>query len=728
MSDEVNNNMGDASRFFEHLLYAPVTFNNNTNMQANAGPAYASTHDLHQHAPAQFVNLSPPYAAFDPSLYAPTGAGTAASSISSNPAAMLQLLTALNADHRHYQPLLNLSASSSAAEIDYQQQQLTGGGCPATLNFFQPSSVATNHSTSLHNLQLHAAAAPAPEVADPNHSLQLAQYGPGPYSGVHSNTPEFLNLFINGGGLQQHQVELSRPMGTMFSASTTAHIGSMPLAASSCLQLQPLESQYPLQQQLGSSASSLFQKRAAQRRQHGSAAHQIELGANFNNTGTSSSTSSKARHEHFTSPVPVGHCTRSSSTHLNATKSPSSFSSKQQLSGSSSASAAALSDQPMEADQLQQTGLSESADKGHLAKLHAHNDHKRQSHLLGLRPAASGHGFTLTAELEEGNCAEALFHMHDPELQRMEAVPGGSSLVHDHTADDDELLLMQSDHGGEESNLHLGSASVSEHHTNIDQDSATIPIRGNGRGKVKGPPAKNLMAERRRRKKLNDRLYTLRSVVPKISKMDRASILGDAIDYLKELLQRINDLHNELEASSAPATGPMLSSGFPPPTPTSFTNQAGASSSLTPTSHASMNLAASSASQQLVKLEDCAPASATASTAQLQLQSMCGAAGPAGLDPSQPPKIEVRVREGRALNIHMFCGRRPGLLLATMRALDGLGVDVQQAVISCFNGFALDVFRAEQSPEEEVAAEEIKRVLLHTATPTSTGTTGGPIY
>ncbi|KAL2536721.1 Inducer of CBF expression transcription factor (ICE1) [Forsythia ovata] len=63
------------------------------------------------------------------------------------------------------------------------------------------------------------------------------------------------------------------------------------------------------------------------------------------------------------------------------------------------------------------------------------------------------------------------------------------------------------------------------------------------KGKKKGLPAKNLMAERRRRKKLNDRLYMLRSV------MDRASILGDAIDYLKELLQCINDIHNELEAT-----------------------------------------------------------------------------------------------------------------------------------------------------------------------------------
>ncbi|XP_068502314.1 transcription factor ICE1-like isoform X2 [Phaseolus vulgaris] len=80
-------------------------------------------------------------------------------------------------------------------------------------------------------------------------------------------------------------------------------------------------------------------------------------------------------------------------------------------------------------------------------------------------------------------------------------------------------------------------------------------------------PAKNLMGERRRRKKLNDRLYMLRSIVPKISKMDRASILGDAIDYLRELLQRINDLHNELETSKLDSSLPP-SASFHPVTPT----------------------------------------------------------------------------------------------------------------------------------------------------------------
>ncbi|KAI3417358.1 BHLH domain-containing protein [Psidium guajava] len=60
--------------------------------------------------------------------------------------------------------------------------------------------------------------------------------------------------------------------------------------------------------------------------------------------------------------------------------------------------------------------------------------------------------------------------------------------------------------------------------------------------KLGGQPSKNLMAERRRRKRLNDRLSMLRSIVPKISKMDRTSILGDTIDYMKELLQKINYL------------------------------------------------------------------------------------------------------------------------------------------------------------------------------------------
>ncbi|KAE9467612.1 hypothetical protein C3L33_00480, partial [Rhododendron williamsianum] len=155
---------------------------------------------------------------------------------------------------------------------------------------------------------------------------------------------------------------------------------------------------------------------------------------------------------------------------------------------------------------------------------------------------------------------------------------------------------------------------------------------GDQKGKKKGLPAKNLMAERRRRKKLNDRLYML-----------RASILGDAIEYLKELLQKINDLHNELESN--------------PP-----------GSSLTPTTTSFYPLTPTPPSLPCRIKEELCPSH--------------------WLILGWPQYYE----EGNLRDLHP---RRPGLLLSTMRALDNLGLDIQQAVISCFNGFALDIFRAE---------------------------------
>lgn len=51
--------------------------------------------------------------------------------------------------------------------------------------------------------------------------------------------------------------------------------------------------------------------------------------------------------------------------------------------------------------------------------------------------------------------------------------------------------------------------------------------------------------------------------------------------------------------------------------------------------------------------------------------------------------------EGRGVKIQMCCERKPGLLLSTMRALDNLGIDIHQAVITYCNGFAMDIFRAQ---------------------------------
>ncbi|XP_004244656.1 transcription factor bHLH14-like [Solanum lycopersicum] len=53
-------------------------------------------------------------------------------------------------------------------------------------------------------------------------------------------------------------------------------------------------------------------------------------------------------------------------------------------------------------------------------------------------------------------------------------------------------------------------------------------------------------AERKRREKLNHRFYALRSVVPYVSKMDKASLLGDAVTYINELKAKIKNLESKL--------------------------------------------------------------------------------------------------------------------------------------------------------------------------------------
>ncbi|XP_006653664.2 anthocyanin regulatory R-S protein-like isoform X2 [Oryza brachyantha] len=60
----------------------------------------------------------------------------------------------------------------------------------------------------------------------------------------------------------------------------------------------------------------------------------------------------------------------------------------------------------------------------------------------------------------------------------------------------------------------------------------------------------HVMSERRRREKLNEMFLILKSLVPSVRKVDKASILAETIAYLKELEKRVKELESSREAST----------------------------------------------------------------------------------------------------------------------------------------------------------------------------------
>ncbi|KAK7277578.1 hypothetical protein RJT34_22593 [Clitoria ternatea] len=89
--------------------------------------------------------------------------------------------------------------------------------------------------------------------------------------------------------------------------------------------------------------------------------------------------------------------------------------------------------------------------------------------------------------------------------------------------------------------LDLGNEDSSSTHA----DERKPRKRGRKPANGREEPLNHVEAERQRREKLNQRFYALRAVVPNISKMDKASLLGDAITFITDLQMKIKVLETE---------------------------------------------------------------------------------------------------------------------------------------------------------------------------------------
>ncbi|KAG9457957.1 hypothetical protein H6P81_002465 [Aristolochia fimbriata] len=179
--------------------------------------------------------------------------------------------------------------------------------------------------------------------------------------------------------------------------------------------------------------------------------------------------------------------------------------------------------------------------------------------------------------------------------------------------------------------------------------------------------ANHVLAERRRREKLNERFIVLRSLVPFVTRMDKASILGDTIEYVKQLRKKIQDLESR------------------PRTETTTT-----------TTHVSDRAATGddrSAEKRKVRVVEGKAARAVAAPVNDSLQ--------------------VSIIENDAL-LELQCSDREGLLLEVMQTMHRLRMEVAAVQSSTANGAIVANLRAkvkEKPNGKKVSIVEVKKAI-----------------
>ncbi|XP_011032731.1 PREDICTED: basic helix-loop-helix protein A isoform X2 [Populus euphratica] len=215
--------------------------------------------------------------------------------------------------------------------------------------------------------------------------------------------------------------------------------------------------------------------------------------------------------------------------------------------------------------------------------------------------------------------------------------------------------------------------------------------------------ANHVLAERRRREKLNERFIMLRSLVPFVTKMDKASILGDTIEYVKQLRQKIQDL----ETRNKQMESEQRSRSVDRPQRTSTSDSLKKQRSGVTVVDRARSLGPVPDKRKMRVVEDSAGGGA-------KPKSVGALPQPEPVVHKEPEtSVEVSIIESDAL-LELECGFREGLLLDIMQMLRELRIETIAVQSSLNNGIFAGELRAkvkENVNGKKVSIVEVKRAI-----------------
>ncbi|XP_019194955.1 PREDICTED: transcription factor bHLH25-like isoform X2 [Ipomoea nil] len=184
-------------------------------------------------------------------------------------------------------------------------------------------------------------------------------------------------------------------------------------------------------------------------------------------------------------------------------------------------------------------------------------------------------------------------------------------------------------------------------------DAARKKINSSGRAsKLPSNTYDHIMAERKRRQLLSQQFQDLSTIVPGLKKMDKTSVLGDTIKYLRNLQERVKNLEEQ-------------------------------------------------ASKQTIK------SNVYVRRSQLLIEDEGSSYEDSGSGEQSLPEIETRVSD-RNILLRIYCEKHRGVLTNIFTEVDKFNLSVTNTSVSHFGSLALDItIIAEMEKEKDLSVKDL---------------------